>query len=226
MEPTTTPRTRKPGRPRGSKTDPRIKAATKARRSPRAPSAAGEAPTGPVPDPTETPLDDIAAAAVPDPRPSTGGRPSTDERGRNRMAESLSTAYEGFGGILQAGAAVFAGIAPGAASRINAVGHELRANADRCGLALARWADTNPRVKEWLSGLATGSGALLVLAAHAPIIAAAAGRADIAPIVGAAADMATGQPSPMADLFGAFLGNFMPGTADDPAQPPAAAAAA
>lgn len=190
---------RRGGRPPGAKTNPAIKAATKARKES---GAAGTVPRDDL-------AAQIAAAAIPADKPAAaGGRPTVGATARTTLAQSLAAAYEGFGGLLSTAGAVATAVNPALGGRLLDVGRELIANADRCGIALARWADTNPRVKAWLNNMATGSGALMVLAAHAPIIAAAAGHADKSALAGTVADMAAGVPNPMVDMMAAFSTMF------------------
>ena len=215
---------RRPGRPKGSTTDPQKKAAARARAAGPQPPSGGQPAEPPVtvagdlrPDITA----ELAAAAVPPAKDSAlgGGRPSRADSSRKTLAENLSTGYEAFGGMLTVAGFALAGVNPAAAARLRAVGAELTARADTCGLALARWADTSPRVKAWLANAATGSGLLLVIAAHAPIIAAAVGGSSAA----GTADMFSGlftptdEPNAGADLASMFSALFT--GADEPPKP-------
>lgn len=149
----------------------------------------------------------IESAAAPS--KNEPGRPNARTASLNALADQLATAYKAFGGTLSVGAAA---LQLGEATRplgtrLAAVGDQLVKNADACGLALARWADTNPAVKKWLSGLSTGSGLLMVLAAHAPIIAVAFGKpAELGDL--AATLAAPGADLPVVDLASLF-GNLL-----------------
>lgn len=139
---------RGPGRPKGSKTDPRIKRATAKRTGKPIPDAAAEA----------------AATALE--RETKAGRPSVTAKQSQAMQEGLQSFYVGVGALLGI-AGQFTGqrrlVAGGAA----AVDH-----GPACARALVAWSETNPAVRRALEHLTTAGGASLVLAAHAPIVAA------------------------------------------------------
>lgn len=140
-----------------------------------------------------------AADAGATPAPKGAGRPSNDERARAGLASSLADSYRALGGMLT-GMAMLGSLMPGdaqpAIARAGAVGQALMENADRCGNALAAWADKNPKVRKALQSASSGAGLLVVLAAHAPIIAAAFGK-----------------PQGVGDLAAGLLGGQV-GTAD------------
>jgi hypothetical protein len=207
---------RKPGRPKGAKTNPQIAAATRARKAgPRPPAD---------PQPAATPPDDLAAqlaaAAVPAERANPAGRPSTDDKVRRTLAQQLATSYEGFGKMIEIAGSVLVGINPAVGQRLIDVGRELVNCSERCGLALARFAQTNPRVMEWVTRVASGGGLMLLVLAHAPILAAVAGRADLAPIAGLGADVLGGEaagPDPLATVAAMFGPAFMQSFTAEPA---------
>jgi hypothetical protein len=206
---------RGPGRPPGSKTAPAKKAAARTRK-------AASRPTGPTAQPAPSPevdapppgpqglFDLLAGAAVPESERSGAGRPKAVDK----MGETLAVFYEAFGQII----ALPARYIPGA-YRIGAMGDAIVENADTCGLALARWADSSPRIKAALAKGGELSGGLLVVAAHAPIILAplfAQPRQPAGGIpMGPASDMPNGDAPPAPGAPGmagdplAFLAPFV-----------------
>lgn len=212
---------RGPGRPKGARNRPKP--------TPRAAGAAKPSPPdGPVsPDDAaaQSVADKLAAAAVP-PRPdSLGGRPTVRQNARAALSEQLAVSYTAAGAMIEvAGVALTLNPSTRATGeRIRAVGVELGRNADKCGEALAHWADTNPRVKAWLSRVSTGSGALMVLAAHAPILAAAFGSSPavgemIGDVLGGPADE-TADAMREAMGFASMFATMFTGATGDPAVP-------
>jgi hypothetical protein len=203
---------RGPGRPPGSKTAPAKKAAARTRK-------AASRPTGPTAQPAPSPevdapppgpqglFDLLAGAAVPESERSGAGRPKAVDK----MGETLAVFYEAFGQII----ALPARFVPGL-YRVGAMGDAIVENADTCGLALARWADSSPRIKAALSKGGELSGGLLVVAAHAPIILAPLfarppqpmGGIPMGPASESDGPPAAEAPQPMGDPF-AFLAPFV-----------------
>ena len=111
-------------------------------------------------------------AAVPQAEPKGPGRPSASAK----LAESMALNYAAIGGIIAAASRAFRGPA---GDRMLAAGEALQAQARDCGQALANWADTNPKVKAWLTTGSTFGAFGMVLAAHLPIATAViSGPAD------------------------------------------------
>ena len=108
-----------------------------------------------------TPVEQLAAAATSGLKNETaGGRPSN----ASKMEKGLVNLHVGIGAILQVLGLL------GAQPRLMAVGSALDLQAEPAAAALAAWAETNSRVRAALEMFATGGGALLVLAAYAPVV--------------------------------------------------------
>lgn len=181
---------RKPGRPKGS--------TTKNRATPTGPQSAAPAP--PPADAILSPDDKaasaaerIAAGAVPPKDSSAGGRPTARESSLTGLALSLSEQYQAVGGILAAAGQLVVMFEPSIGLRLLTIGEQLVRSSDKCGLALARWAEApgNAGIKRFLSKAATGAGLLAVLAAHLPILAAVVGHGDKADLAEMAGNLIT-----------------------------------
>lgn len=188
---TPTPPKRGPGRPPGSKNRP--KPTPTGPQTPQGPTI--ESPEPP-PKPTAAQL--VAEAATPG---SSGGpgRPSN----KVKLGESLAEAYEAIGRIIQ----IPAMFMPGPAGvRCKLIGDSLVANATACGNALAHLADTNPRVKKWLTEGSQFAAAGMVLAVHGPIIAAAFAPLGREPAEPSESDEAA--VNLLGNLFTTFVGSM------------------
>lgn len=140
---------RRGGRPKGSRTNPKIAAATRARKGqPPLADAAAEA----------------AAAALE--RETKKGRPSVKSKESDTLQQGLQSFYVGAGAML-----AVLGQALGNA-RLTAGGNACVAQGPDCATALVAWSEQNAAVRSALESLTTAGGATLVLAAHAPIVAA------------------------------------------------------
>lgn len=187
--------------------------------------AAAPRPTGPQqpqpiqPDPLTTPADDRAAQSVADRladvvadaatpgRSASGGRPTSRETAMNDLANQLAVTYTAFGGTVKLLALPLTLVPSWSAiaTRLVDLGDELEENAIKCGNALARWADTNKQVRDFLTGASGHAGMLMVLAVHLPIIGAAVGRRDAGRIAGAAmSDIAGADPAADAGIADAM----------------------
>lgn len=187
--------------------------------------AAAPKPLGPQrpqpiqPDPLTTPADDKAAQSVADAladvvadaatpgRSASGGRPTSRETAMNDLANQLAVTYTALGGTIKLLALPLTLVPSwsGVATRLVDLGDELEENAVKCGNALARWADTNKQVRDFLTGASNHAGLLMVLAVHLPIIGAAVGRRDAGRIAGAVvSDIAGADPAADAGLADAM----------------------
>lgn len=191
-----TPAPRKPGRPAGSKTRrpagagaPMIKTAGE-----ETPPAAGLAglftPTGSEP-------------AAPSPK---GGRPRAVDTKDAELRRILSQTYERAAAalaLIAAPAALLAGDAT--ADRLAAVAKALKDHGDTCAASLVEYSRTNPKLRKMIENIGQGSGALTVLFAHGPILAAlftpAAPRASVAAGETSAADGGVAAVLDMANLL-------------------------
>lgn len=141
--------TRRAGRPKGARTDPRIKAATAARKGKPLADAAAE-----------------AAATALERETKKAGRPSVDAKESAKLQQGLQSFYVGAGAMV----AVLGSVMGNA--RMVAGGNACVAQGAECANALVAWSETNSAVRKALESLTVAGGASLVLAAHAPIAAA------------------------------------------------------
>lgn len=137
------------GRPKGAKTDPRIKAATAARKGQPLADAAAE-----------------AAATALERETRKAGRPSVDAKESAKLQQGLQSFYVGAGAMV----AVLGGVLGN--PRMVAGGNACVAQGAECATALVAWSETNSAVRKALESLTVAGGASLVIAAHAPIAAA------------------------------------------------------
>lgn len=140
---------RRGGRPKGARTDPRIKAATAARKGKPLADAAAE-----------------AAATALERETKKAGRPSVDAKESAKLQQGLQSFYVGAGAM----AAVLGRVMGNA--RMVAGGEAAVAQGAECANALVAWSETNSAVRKALESLTVAGGASLVIAAHAPIAAA------------------------------------------------------
>lgn len=151
-------------------------------------------------------LADVAAAAAAPGSSASGGRPTKREGAMNQLADNLATVYQAVGGGIKVLALplMLSARSGGFGQRLLDLGDEIESNAVECGNALARWADTNPKVKEFLTGASGHAGMILVIAVHLPIIGAALGRREAGQIAGNIATKLAGDgpTDEMADAMG------------------------
>lgn len=156
------PTKRGPGRPKGS---------TKKRAAPRA-------------TPAEA-ADNLAAAAALalEKESRDPGRPTVKSRESEDIEKGLKNFYVGLGAMLVGAAVLFrprrtadgmVSVHP-VAERLTLAGTTMISQATDCAAALVAWSEGNAKVRAALRTVNTGGGLMLVLAAHAPIAAAAAG---------------------------------------------------
>lgn len=103
--------------------------------------------------------------------PAKGGRPRAADVKDAELKRATAAAYRRLSSML-ALASLPAGmlLGPDTAGRMGAVAAALDEGADECAAALVEWSRTNPRIRKMLENLGNGSGAVAVLAAHAPIM--------------------------------------------------------
>lgn len=142
---------RGPGRPKGARTDPRIRAATAKRTGKQQPLAEAAAE---------------AAATALERETKKAGRPSVDAKESAKLQQGLQSFYVGAGAMV----AVLGGVLGNA--RMVAGGNACVTQGPECATALVAWSETNSAVRKALESLTVAGGASLVLAAHAPIAAA------------------------------------------------------
>lgn len=151
-------------------------------------------------------LADVAATAAAPSGSASGGRPTAREGAMNQLADNLATIYQAVGGGIKVLALPLMLSARSGAfgQRLLDLGDEIESNAIECGNALARWADTNPKVKEFLTGASGHAGMILVIAVHLPILGAAVGKREAGRLAGDLAGKLSGDgpTDGMADAFG------------------------
>jgi hypothetical protein len=133
--------------------------------------------------------------------PRGPGRPTKDEAELRALARRMATSYKALGGIIR----TLAMVIPDQRLRrhVQATGAAIVANANTCGIALAQWADTDPKVKKWLTKGSRFTALGAVLDAHSEIIGAALtgdveAGALIADMMGAMGSMGGDSPFPSA----------------------------
>lgn len=109
------------------------------------------------------------AATEAGPRGGRPGRKTTQEQRADKVAVMYGTLGE------------FAVFAAPFSPRAGEIGAAMTKHAAKLGAAWAQWAETSPRVRKLIDGMAVGGGAVAVLVAHLPILLAIAAPAPEAP---------------------------------------------
>jgi len=119
-----------------------------------------------VPDDLVTGLGAAATAATTSTKTTGPGRPTKIATKSATLHDGIEGLYVGLGAMLTAFGAI-----TGQPSAV-AVGRALTDNGTQCASALVAWSEQSPKVRRALEAMTTAGGAGIVVAAHAPIIAA------------------------------------------------------
>lgn len=168
------------GRPKGRKTDPAKLAARRERE--RRQYHERKAAAGGEQAPRADPVARLTGIEPPGP-----GRPSKVVTESRVLTDQLQAAYELLGMNMQ-----MLGFVAG--PRFTAIGVAVHDQANACAASIVKYSESNERVRNLLRKAGEGAGLLGIAMAHAPILMAATGRHDKAPV-------AEGDAPTMADML-------------------------